>query len=302
MGNIPYDATEQQLIKVFSTAGHVLQFRIASSRETGKPQGFGFCEFADAAMAESAIRNLNGKEVNDRPLRVSSAETHNSNRRATKEREEGSNKNRTRTDTSNASSALQGPEIGGPQVGGTGVDAISQIVNSMSRDELVEVLSETKRLISNNRDGMKKLLLENPQLAQTLLQIQVRFGLVKPEDIASFSKGPAATGAPVPNPSGYTTITTSTGYTTMTAGPPSAAPVAHAPPPQAGPPVPDAAMVAQILRMDPATIMQLPPQIQAQVRQVQYLVNLTPDQLAQLPPAEQTSALRLQEIKRSLHL
>jgi cleavage stimulation factor subunit 2 len=32
-------------------------------RDTGKSKGFGFCEYTDTASAESAIRNLNGREV-----------------------------------------------------------------------------------------------------------------------------------------------------------------------------------------------------------------------------------------------
>ena len=41
-----------------------------TDRETGKLKGFGFCEFMDLAVAESAKRNLNGREYNGRQLRV----------------------------------------------------------------------------------------------------------------------------------------------------------------------------------------------------------------------------------------
>ena len=40
---------------------------------TGRPRGFGFCEYEDGETAMSAVRNLAGREVNGRPLRIDSA-------------------------------------------------------------------------------------------------------------------------------------------------------------------------------------------------------------------------------------
>lgn len=42
-------------------------------RDTGRPKGFGFCEFNDPQTAATAIRIFNGHELNGRPLRVDSA-------------------------------------------------------------------------------------------------------------------------------------------------------------------------------------------------------------------------------------
>lgn len=42
-------------------------------RDTGRPKGFGFCEFTDVQHAEAAIRNFNGYELHGRQLRVDSA-------------------------------------------------------------------------------------------------------------------------------------------------------------------------------------------------------------------------------------
>ncbi|KAF9431583.1 hypothetical protein BGZ76_000104 [Entomortierella beljakovae] len=75
VGNIPYEQTEEQLIEIFSEVGPVVSFRLVFERETGKPRGYGFCEFQDERTAASAVRNLNGREIGNRPLKVDYAET-----------------------------------------------------------------------------------------------------------------------------------------------------------------------------------------------------------------------------------
>ena len=45
-----------------------MNIRLVSDFETGKPKGFAFVEYEDAATALSAIRNLNGFECNGRPV------------------------------------------------------------------------------------------------------------------------------------------------------------------------------------------------------------------------------------------
>ncbi len=48
----------------------ILFFRLVYDRETGKPKGYGFCEYQDVETAQSAMRNLNNHDFNGRPLRV----------------------------------------------------------------------------------------------------------------------------------------------------------------------------------------------------------------------------------------
>lgn len=45
-----------------------------TDRDTGKPKGYGFCEFYDLPTSQSAQRNLNGHEVGGRALRVDFAD------------------------------------------------------------------------------------------------------------------------------------------------------------------------------------------------------------------------------------
>lgn len=66
VGNIPYEATEEQLQEIFSQVGPVMSFRLVFDRDTGKPKGYGFVEYRDSQTALSAMRNLNGYEIHAR--------------------------------------------------------------------------------------------------------------------------------------------------------------------------------------------------------------------------------------------
>nr|CDJ94354.1 RNA recognition motif domain containing protein [Haemonchus contortus] len=73
VGNLPYQATEQDMGNHFSQAGQVTNVKIVYDRETGRMKGFGFCEFSDAAGANNAVNTLNGADFGGRQLRVNYA-------------------------------------------------------------------------------------------------------------------------------------------------------------------------------------------------------------------------------------
>jgi cleavage stimulation factor subunit 2 len=41
---------EDALIDVFKSVGQVIGFRLVFDRDTGKPKGYGFCEFAGTSF------------------------------------------------------------------------------------------------------------------------------------------------------------------------------------------------------------------------------------------------------------
>lgn len=49
---------------------------MVTDKDSGKPKGYGFCEYHDVQTAQSAVRNLNKYEVNGRMLRVDFADEH----------------------------------------------------------------------------------------------------------------------------------------------------------------------------------------------------------------------------------
>ncbi len=79
VGNLPYDATADELREMFTPYGRVLSATIASDRETGEPRGFGFVELAEGA--EEAIQALNQAQFGGRRLTVNEAKPREDGRR-----------------------------------------------------------------------------------------------------------------------------------------------------------------------------------------------------------------------------
>lgn len=72
VGNLSYEATEEQVRELFTPYGAVESVAMITDRETGRFRGFCFVEMPDAA-ATSAIAALDGKEHGGRSLRVNEA-------------------------------------------------------------------------------------------------------------------------------------------------------------------------------------------------------------------------------------
>jgi RNA recognition motif-containing protein len=73
VGNLSFNTSESQLQDLFSEHGEVSSVALITDRETGRPRGFGFVEFANDADANKAIEALNGAEVDGRSLTVNVA-------------------------------------------------------------------------------------------------------------------------------------------------------------------------------------------------------------------------------------
>ena len=73
VGNLPYSTTEESLSEFFAQAGTVDAARVITDRDTGRSKGFGFVEMSSEEAAEKARHDLNGKELDGRPLTVNEA-------------------------------------------------------------------------------------------------------------------------------------------------------------------------------------------------------------------------------------
>ena len=73
VGNLAYEVTEAELKELFAAVGPPLSVRMPTDRETGKPRGFAFVEFGDAAQAAEAVRRFHQQLFKGRPLVVNEA-------------------------------------------------------------------------------------------------------------------------------------------------------------------------------------------------------------------------------------
>jgi RNA recognition motif-containing protein len=73
VGNLPYSVTESDLRSTFEVEGPVQEVKLVLDRETGRPRGFAFVEMSTEEGARAATQNLNGRDLQGRPVSVSEA-------------------------------------------------------------------------------------------------------------------------------------------------------------------------------------------------------------------------------------
>ena len=80
VGNLSYEATEEDLRQEFEAFGEVTSVSIITDRDSGRPKGFGFIEMAVQAEAEAAIAGINGKTLKERTIVVNESRPRTDNR------------------------------------------------------------------------------------------------------------------------------------------------------------------------------------------------------------------------------
>ena len=73
IGNISFQATEDDLRELFAKSGDVESVKLITDQFTGKPKGFGFVEMVTEEDAKNAITALNGTTFMDRAITVAEA-------------------------------------------------------------------------------------------------------------------------------------------------------------------------------------------------------------------------------------
>ncbi|KIJ38685.1 hypothetical protein M422DRAFT_33115 [Sphaerobolus stellatus SS14] len=206
VGNVPYNMNEETLIEIFKKVGNVVGFRLVFDRETGKPRGYGFCEFEDHETAQSAVRNLNNVDCGGRPLRIDLADSdpflegkttvrgelvdapNKRHRGGDSERDRGDNRYGARGSYAGGGGGgggggdwLSNLPRGKPLVPGiTSMDAISQSVADIRPGQMMDILSSMKGFILDQPDRARTLLTAHPQLAYALFQALLVHQIVDP--------------------------------------------------------------------------------------------------------------------------
>jgi cold-inducible RNA-binding protein len=73
VGNLPYQATENDLQDHFAAAGVVTSVNVMMDKFTGKSRGFAFIEMGSSDEANKAVELLHNKDFQGRPLTVNIA-------------------------------------------------------------------------------------------------------------------------------------------------------------------------------------------------------------------------------------
>jgi len=73
VGNLSYNTTEDTLRTLFAEYGQIESVNLVTDRYTGRSRGFAFVEMSTEQAAQEAVSSLNGKQVDEREIKVEKA-------------------------------------------------------------------------------------------------------------------------------------------------------------------------------------------------------------------------------------
>ena len=73
VGNLSFSLGDDALREAFEQIGAVERAEVVRDRFDGRSRGFGFVEMESEEAAAAALRELDGREVGGRPMRVEAA-------------------------------------------------------------------------------------------------------------------------------------------------------------------------------------------------------------------------------------
>jgi cleavage stimulation factor subunit 2 len=148
VGNIDFDIPQEKIVEELSAIGKVVHFRLVYDRETGKSKGYGFCEYESPLIAETAVQKLK-ISFNGRPVKINYAES---------------------------DLPAKPKEIS--QTQSLEIDKIVNVIESMDRDSLKEVIIYLKRMAIDQPNKLRSLLEGNVGLIVALLQCLITLNLI----------------------------------------------------------------------------------------------------------------------------
>ena len=73
VGNLSFQTTSQDLQDAFAQFGEVTDVHVPTDRESGRPRGFAFVTMGSKDAMESAIKSLDGTDLDGRNIKVNEA-------------------------------------------------------------------------------------------------------------------------------------------------------------------------------------------------------------------------------------
>jgi cold-inducible RNA-binding protein len=73
VGNLSYETNEDTLRTLFAEYGQIESVNLITDRYTGRSRGFAFVEMSTEQAAQQAMSGLNGKQVDEREIKVDKA-------------------------------------------------------------------------------------------------------------------------------------------------------------------------------------------------------------------------------------
>ncbi|MFN8659636.1 MAG: RNA-binding protein [Candidatus Obscuribacterales bacterium] len=70
IGNLPTQATEEELKQLFGPSGKIVSVEIATDRDTKEQRGFAFIEMSTEAEATAAVAAVHGKKLRGNEIKV----------------------------------------------------------------------------------------------------------------------------------------------------------------------------------------------------------------------------------------
>jgi len=74
VGSLSWDTNDQGLQEAFAQFGEITEAKVITDRDSGRSRGFGFVTFSDDEAADKAISEMNGFQLDGRPIRVDVAQ------------------------------------------------------------------------------------------------------------------------------------------------------------------------------------------------------------------------------------
>ncbi|KAJ0454685.1 putative RNA recognition motif domain, nucleotide-binding alpha-beta plait domain superfamily [Helianthus annuus] len=74
VGGLSYGTDEMGLRQAFQEYGEVIEAKVITDRDSGRSRGFGFVSYTSADAANTALQDMDGKDLHGRRIRVSFAQ------------------------------------------------------------------------------------------------------------------------------------------------------------------------------------------------------------------------------------